>query len=124
MDVVLKGKLVVDHCACPKLYGPSGNEATICWLVINGLIVMLGRMEDEVLNPNKGIFEKYWDVDWMFVALVNGLDVAYGGREDVILLGRKGKYRKTRIRVVEASANGTIVVVWGAMWIRGSVMMG
>ena len=59
MDAVLKGILVAGPCVVPKLQGPSGNEVEVLWLAINGLIVMLGGMEDEVFNPNGGILVVY-----------------------------------------------------------------
>ena len=63
MDVVLKGRLVAGPHARPKIEGPSRNEAEVLWLVTNGLIVMLGGMEDEAFDPNGGI------------CVVDGLDV-------------------------------------------------
>ena len=63
MDEGLKGRLVAGPCVIPTLQGPKGNEAEVFWLVTNGLIVMLGGMEDEVFDPSGGIL------------IVNGLDV-------------------------------------------------
>lgn len=55
MGAVLKGMLVVGPCVVLKFQGPKGNEVVFLWLAINGLIVILGGMEDEVLDPNGGI---------------------------------------------------------------------
>ena len=35
--------------------GPKGNATEEIWLVKKGLIVMLGRMDDEVLDPSGGM---------------------------------------------------------------------
>ena len=59
MDVVIKRILVVGPCTRPKIQGHRGNEAKVLWIVTNGLIVMLGGMEDEFLNPNGGIHVVY-----------------------------------------------------------------
>ena len=77
LDVVLKGRLVAGPCVISKLQGPKGNEAEVFWLVTNGLIVMLGGMEDEEFDTSGGILVVYWDVGWMFMALVNGLDMCF-----------------------------------------------
>ena len=63
MDATLKGRLVVGPCSIPTLQGPNGNEVRVFWLVKNGLIVILGGMEEEVFDPSGGIL------------VVNGLDV-------------------------------------------------
>ena len=55
MDATLEGRLVVGPCAIATLQGPKGNEVEELWLVIKGLIMMLGGMEDEVFNPSGGI---------------------------------------------------------------------
>ena len=54
MDAVLEGRLVVGPCAIVTFQGPKGNEAKEIWLVTKGLIVMLGRMEDELFDPSGG----------------------------------------------------------------------
>ena len=119
MDVVLKGILMAGPHGGPKLQGPSGNETKVLWLVTNGLIVMLGGMEDEVFNPKGGIPVVYWDVSWMFMALVNGLDVFCDGRENVVLLSGKGVYCETSIRMVEVDADGILMVGWDVVWTKG-----
>ena len=63
MDAVLKGRLVVGLYVVPILQGPKGNEVEVLWLVINGLIVILGGMEDEVFDTSR------------VIPVVNGLDV-------------------------------------------------
>lgn len=47
--------IVTGPCVIPTLQGPKGNEAKVLWLFTNGLIVILGWMEDEVFDPNGGM---------------------------------------------------------------------
>ena len=85
IDAVLKGILVAGPWAILKLQGPNINEAEVLWLVTNGLIVMLGGMEDEMFDPNGGIFVVYWDIGWMFMVLVTGLDAFWDRRGNAVL---------------------------------------
>ena len=53
--MALKGRIAVGPCAIATPQGYRGNEAEVFWLVTKGLIVMLGGMEDEVLDPSGGM---------------------------------------------------------------------
>ena len=74
MTTVLEGILVVGPYVAAIFQGPKGNEVKELWLATKGFMVMLGGMEDEVLDPSSGM----WAVD--------GLDVIWGGIEKVVLL--------------------------------------
>ena len=51
---VLEGILVIGPCVMVTFQGPKGNATEELWLVTNGLTVMFGGMEVEVLNPGGG----------------------------------------------------------------------
>ena len=55
MAIVIGGRLVVGPCVILTFQGLKGNEADEFWLATKGLIVMLGGMEDEVLDPSGGM---------------------------------------------------------------------
>ena len=55
MTAVLEGILVIGPCVVVTFQGPKGNAADELWLVANGLIEMLGGIEDEVVNPGGGM---------------------------------------------------------------------
>ena len=55
MVVVLGGRLVIGPCVIATFQGPKGNEVEELWLATKGLIVMLGGMEDEVLDLGDGM---------------------------------------------------------------------
>ena len=104
---MLKGILVVGPRVILKLQGPKGNEAKVFLLVTNGLIVMLGGMEDEVFDPSGSI------------PVVNGLDVFGDGRGNVVLRGGKGVYCEMWIGVVKENADGILVVGWDVVCTKG-----
>ena len=49
---MLGGRLVVGPYAIATFQGPKGNKVEDIWLATKGLIVMLGGMKDEVLDPS------------------------------------------------------------------------
>ena len=55
MDATLEGRLVVGPYTIATFQGPKGNVAEELWLATKGLIVMLGGMEDEVLDPSSSM---------------------------------------------------------------------
>ena len=55
MTAALEGILVRGPYVVVTFQGPKGTLVDKLWLVANGLIEMLGGMEDEVLNPGDGM---------------------------------------------------------------------
>ena len=55
MTTVLEGILVVGSYVAAIFQGPKGNEVKELWLATKGFMVMLGGMEDEVLDPSSGM---------------------------------------------------------------------
>ena len=55
MTATLERLLVIGPYVVSIFQGPKGNAAEELWLVMKGLIVMLGGMEDEVLDPSGDI---------------------------------------------------------------------
>ena len=66
MTIVLEGTLGIGSCIVVTFQDPKGKVAKALCLVTNRLIVMLGDIEDEVFEPNKGILVVFWDVYWMW----------------------------------------------------------
>ena len=55
MSVVLGGRLVIGPCVTEIFQGPKGNVTEELWLATKGLLVMLGGMKYEVLDPSSGM---------------------------------------------------------------------
>ena len=55
MAVVLGERLVIGPYVIATFQGPKGNTAKELWIATKGLIVMLGGMKDEVLDPSGGM---------------------------------------------------------------------